>query len=235
MIRKSLYALAVATGAMAFASQADAAVQFIFYQGGGNTIAGGQTDLPSVAPTGVLCSAPDRCGTTLTYSKGGFTPVFSGTTLEADPPGGNVVTPEIWADYRPDYGGIGIGKTGSTENIWIGDSDTVTATFSKQVTITGLELFNHGDPLIPTGSFNVTVDNATTFIIAFGNPPVLPGGGLTGTTFKFEEDGGNAISSGKFYISSMTVVPIPAALPLFATALAGLGLFGWRKRKAGTA
>jgi hypothetical protein len=30
----------------------------------------------------------------------------------------------------------------------------------------------------------------------------------------------------------VTVVPIPAALPLMATALAGLGIFGWRGRRA---
>jgi hypothetical protein len=27
-------------------------------------------------------------------------------------------------------------------------------------------------------------------------------------------------------------VPLPAALPLFATGLAGLGLLGWRRKKA---
>lgn len=31
---------------------------------------------------------------------------------------------------------------------------------------------------------------------------------------------------------SPSVVPIPAALPLLLTGLAGLGLIGWRKRKA---
>jgi len=28
-------------------------------------------------------------------------------------------------------------------------------------------------------------------------------------------------------------VPLPAALPLFLSALAGLGLMGWRRRQAG--
>ena len=32
-----------------------------------------------------------------------------------------------------------------------------------------------------------------------------------------------------------TVVPIPAALPLFATAIAGLGFVGWRRKSAATA
>ncbi len=38
----------------------------------------------------------------------------------------------------------------------------------------------------------------------------------------------------QFYISSLTVtaVPLPAALPLFLSALAGLGLMGWRRKRA---
>jgi hypothetical protein len=48
----------------------------------------------------------------------------------------------------------------------------------------------------------------------------------------FRLQGSGAIDDIKFNVTSM---PIPAALPLFATALAGLGVFGWRKRKAGTA
>jgi hypothetical protein len=42
-----------------------------------------------------------------------------------------------------------------------------------------------------------------------------------------------ALSAGTVEIKSDTEVPLPAALPLFATGLAGLGLLGWRrKRKA---
>jgi hypothetical protein len=32
--------------------------------------------------------------------------------------------------------------------------------------------------------------------------------------------------------TATSVVPLPAALPLFATGLAGLGLLGWRRKKA---
>jgi hypothetical protein len=31
--------------------------------------------------------------------------------------------------------------------------------------------------------------------------------------------------------SSPAVVPLPAALPLFATGLGAMGLFGWRRKK----
>ena len=33
--------------------------------------------------------------------------------------------------------------------------------------------------------------------------------------------------------SLVSPVPLPAALPLFVSALAGLGLMGWRRRQAG--
>ena len=35
-----------------------------------------------------------------------------------------------------------------------------------------------------------------------------------------------------FETASVQIIPVPAALPLFATALAGMGLFGWRKNRA---
>ncbi len=34
------------------------------------------------------------------------------------------------------------------------------------------------------------------------------------------------------FISTVPAVPIPAALPLFLSALVGIGLFGWRRRKS---
>ena len=42
------------------------------------------------------------------------------------------------------------------------------------------------------------------------------------------------IARGAAFVGNLTVspVPIPAALPLFAAALGGLGFVGWRKRKA---
>jgi hypothetical protein len=38
---------------------------------------------------------------------------------------------------------------------------------------------------------------------------------------------------GNFTVSEVGATPLPAALPLFATGIGGLGLLGWRsKRKA---
>ena len=46
---------------------------------------------------------------------------------------------------------------------------------------------------------------------------------------------GNATNTVEKLSAVIKPVPIPAALPLFGAALAGLGVFGWRKRKVGTA
>ncbi|WP_295405912.1 hypothetical protein [uncultured Thiocystis sp.] len=50
---------------------------------------------------------------------------------------------------------------------------------------------------------------------------------VTGLADGTEIDGNNFP-----YAADFTVVPLPAALPLFASALAGIGIAGWRRRKA---
>ncbi|WP_395017625.1 hypothetical protein [Dongia sp.] len=49
---------------------------------------------------------------------------------------------------------------------------------------------------------------------------------ISGTTDAF------TTSFGLVYVTSVATTPIPAALPLFAAALGGLGLVGWRRRKS---
>jgi len=59
----------------------------------------------------------------------------------------------------------------------------------------------------------------------------IPGGGTLDQLVAAEATTTVGISSGE--VGTLSPVPLPGALPLFATGLAGLGLLGWsRKRKA---
>lgn len=42
---------------------------------------------------------------------------------------------------------------------------------------------------------------------------------------------GMPIAEGEFITSPSAATPLPAALPLFATGLGALGLFGWRRKR----
>ena len=82
---------------------------------------------------------------------------------------------------------------------------------------------------------NVLPENSALILGVSLTPPTDPNQFLTYTEFNdtpevayFRLDGGG---SGVYSVSATT--PLPAALPLFATGLGGLGLLGWRrKRKA---
>jgi hypothetical protein len=77
-------------------------------------------------------------------------------------------------------------------------------------------------PVIPTGATDLTT------ILRQGLPPnpYFEDGTLqyVGSIFNTA-----ATVVDQFFIQSAT--PLPAALPLFATGLAGLGLLGWRRKR----
>jgi hypothetical protein len=62
-----------------------------------------------------------------------------------------------------------------------------------------------------------------------GDPFNIIFNGLPGSNFML------ASSGGSFGFTTVAATPIPAALPLFASALGAVGFAGWRKRKAATA
>jgi hypothetical protein len=66
------------------------------------------------------------------------------------------------------------------------------------------------------------------------SPPavLLSSLGLLGGSGGLENNNGNLIQFGPAGSLTFTpVVPLPTALPLFATGLVGLGLLGWRRKK----
>jgi len=109
----------------------------------------------------------------------------------------------------------------------------------------------------PTMKFDISVNGGafTAYSLLLANTLALgcsPSAPLclTGTTFTFREDqakdaNGNFINP-ELYISAVAyqqnsgttgqgTTPLPAALPLFASGLGALGLFGWRRKRKASA
>jgi hypothetical protein len=169
-------------------------------------------------------------------------------------------TSSVWDDLAPDYGGLGVGTGSPSDTDQIADSDLLKLTFGSKVVLTGIAtLFTSGHESFGPGfdhvsdvtegsaiAFGVSVDGATPIAVDFDDAnnmaliAVLP----AGTSFEFSWLTGNPT----YYVSALTyavcgegincstdLVPIPGALPLFASGLGGLGLLGWRRRKRKTA
>ena len=86
----------------------------------------------------------------------------------------------------------------------------------------GISLFTgEVDPTDPSAPFNLQLSlnagDVLDFAVGFG----------TDGTYYFDSTSISASIS-----SDPTVVPVPAAVPLFATGLGALGLLGWRRKKA---
>ena len=128
------------------------------------------------------------------------------------------------------------GLTGSLPAGMGGFAETLTLSFSDATTMNPLTVvltptffrdslhFPTFDPDVDKIDITDAFGLMTYFLPADGE--FLPS--LTGTTFDF------TYNNAEFYIEKIDVspVPLPAALPLFLSALAGLGFFGWRRRQA---
>jgi hypothetical protein len=79
-----------------------------------------------------------------------------------------------------------------------------------------------------TGAFTSDLDPGGSLILPQGATLVSEG-----TAFTFNNT--NITASAVSDVDSQTVVPLPAALPLFASGLVGLGLLGWRRKKKAAA
>ena len=90
------------------------------------------------------------------------------------------------------------------------------------------------------GTETVTGYNGTQQ--AYQTTLTLPGGGLQGQTFTFDWANLTLVTFSGVFDAALTNIevndpftvatPLPTALPLFASGLIGLGLLGWRRKKA---
>jgi hypothetical protein len=95
-----------------------------------------------------------------------------------------------------------------------------------------------------TSYFSVSFDGTVLKTLANSDPfgyTEFTFSGLTASTdlttlaFTFQNDAGYYLLDDVSVTPSLTATPLPAALPMFATGLAGLGLLGWRKRRKAVA
>lgn len=232
-------ALAVAMMLLA-AQPASAATQYTkFYTGhGGYTQAysGAGTiydatkllniDCPNAGP----CSA-DNIQTSLVF-------IVPGPDITATAP-----SSKVWGDFAPPFGGLGVGTGSPSTSDQIAGTDVLTLTFTSQIRLTGVAtLFDTGHTPFGTNfqtpasvaaaastiTFLLSVDGGVYQSVKFldANTNALS---LLGTSFSFKNNGS---ANPDFYVSAIASapVPVPAALPLLATALVGLLRFGRRAK-----
>jgi hypothetical protein len=207
------------------------------YNGAGTVYDATKAD-PILCPSGHAgCGAADVIADPL---------LFPGLTVSS--PSGVAGVNAPWLDSQPNFGGMGVSDdsaTSGTGDDQITGSDILTLTFGSPFTLTGVgTLFDSGHTPFGTG-FETPADVAAvsstiSFLMAVDAGGFVPvnfllannmGLNITGTTFSFMQAAGNP----EFYVSAISgsAIPIPGALPLFAS---GLGVMAWmarrRKRKA---
>jgi hypothetical protein len=111
--------------------------------------------------------------------------------------------------------GVQSALIGTLTDVAFGGFDSATFT---------VDLFSAGDPATSLGSFA----GAGT-VLAFSYLNLAAGDYF----FKFGGESSGSIGNAYNYRFEVSEVPLPPALLLFATALGGLGLLGYRKRKNG--
>jgi hypothetical protein len=115
---------------------------------------------------------------------------------------------------------LGSGQTqGSFQLGSLGENDFLVSTGT--LNFLGTYQFTGADKATGTSTLTKTAGLATFAAI-----------GATGDIFVETPDDRGSVSRKAGTWTMVAPVPIPAALPLFGAALAGLGIVGWRKRNA---
>jgi hypothetical protein len=229
------------------------------YSGAG-TVYDNTKSLSTNCPDGG-CGSGDRIGDPLTWTTLGLTATAPGTVTV----NGIIRPKNVWDDLVPNFGGLGTGSTyeGSDAD-QIEGSDVLVLSLSSAIKLTGVGTLFDG-PHTPFGAGYPTVSSIsadaatiqfqmavcllgvcssyTPISFALANSMGLS---LIGDTFMFMQLTGNP----SFYVSALSYescgptggactpppgVPIPGALPLFASGLVGLTWLGLgRRRKRNT-
>lgn len=119
-----------------------------------------------------------------------------------------------------------VGAIGGSGNVGDGSIETLVLTFSQEVSLDEIIFAGEGH-----GDFNGSVKVNGNPETPLSNALML---GLVGTIFEFEYIPQLSGVGNEFYIESVTVsaVPLPAALPLFLSMLAGMGALRWWRNKS---
>jgi hypothetical protein len=182
------------------------------------------TDCPSGSPGCTGGGAPDILSTPQ---------VFQGGIVTASANGSN----NVWNDLSPPFAGLGVGLLSQGDAAdQISGSDILHIHFNSAVQLLGVGTLFASDH-DPFGTFTSgSVTAANTFLLngvvtTFGaaNLAMLS---LFGQDFDFQQNGPNQPG---FYVSALSFVaspvPLPGAIWLFASGIAGIGLLARRSRK----
>ena len=208
---------------------------------------------PTNCPTVGSCST-DNIAASLTFNVTGN--VITATATYSG------VANQVWGDFSPNFGGLGVGLGDGTTPYHNGDDqvngyEVLHIHFQNSVSLTGIAtLFASGHAPFGTGSnfqtpssilssntFLLSLDGSSFNSVRFGTANDGPFATAFSDDFYFMEAGcgGTAPSETctqpEFYVSALTYRPVPgplagAGLPGLLFASAGL-LAWWRRRKIG--
>lgn len=225
---KSIRHLAAAAALASIALPA-AAVDFNFYELG----RGAGDYLPT---NGNVCTGGDRCssnvnggafGGTLNFVSGGITARASASFVD----GVSSVVQDSTGNWTfANSAGLGVyhSQNNSDDNITFGE--TLTITFDRVVTLTGMGLRADGHNFTGWDQGATFLFNGTRMLLPEGTG-TINGPSAIGSVFTFAFD--SARTADQFYLASLTVAPVPEP-ETYALMLGGLAVLGGiaRRRKA---
>jgi hypothetical protein len=140
-----------------------------------------------------------------------------------NPSGTDVASATIELDILLFSAGIGFGQlrlmASESNSFNLSDPAQLVGIINRTTNPNDSEFFKVSFPL--TGTQVGWLNDDDTLNLALNAPVIVPPGILNPVTWNIKSS-----------TLTMNLVPVPAALPLFATALAGLGVIGWRRSRA---